>query len=83
VRRTTLQCALCPVPISFVFAGVFPGSDDLTSGPFDAKIAQGIGYQTGMLRQAAKWGWPRWIMGETEFRSLGLHERIVVTGTGC
>jgi hypothetical protein len=30
------------VPISFVFAGVFSGSDDLTSGPFDAKIAKGL-----------------------------------------
>jgi hypothetical protein len=39
------------VSISFVFAGVFSGSDDLTSGPFDDKMAQGIGYKTGRLRQ--------------------------------
>jgi hypothetical protein len=44
-----MQCMLGPVPISFVFAGVFSGSDDLTSGPFDAKITQGIGYQTGKV----------------------------------
>jgi hypothetical protein len=42
---------LGPVPISFVFAGVFSGSDDLACGFRDAKMAQGIGYQTGRLRQ--------------------------------